>query len=84
MSSEETRLNLIRRIDFSSIIERDSKKAKTSKEAAAAQPAWSWQSLVENLRQAHQELNVVIDLINTVSLSFSFIRILLFVIWSLY
>lgn len=65
---EETRLNMIRRIDFSSIVETDAnKKAKKSstKEAAPA-PAWPWQSLVENLQSAHQELSVIIDLINTV------------------
>lgn len=64
VTNEESRLNLVRRIDFSSIIEKDAKKQKTSKETTA--PTFQWQSLVENLRQAHQELNVVIDLINTV------------------
>ncbi|PPR81912.1 hypothetical protein GOBAR_AA38797 [Gossypium barbadense] len=28
--------------------------------------AWAWQSMVENLQLAHQELSVIIDLINTV------------------
>ncbi|XP_072954486.1 mediator of RNA polymerase II transcription subunit 17 isoform X1 [Typha angustifolia] len=63
-SNEEQRLTMIRRIDFSSVVEKDAKKAKTnSKEAAQT---WPWQSLVENLQVAHQELSVIIDLINTV------------------
>jgi len=34
---------------------------------------WQWQSMVVNLQLAHQELSVIIDLINTVSISI-FIR----------
>ena len=75
---EEKRLDMIRRIDFSSIIDKkDTKKQKTSKNssspAAAAQAAWPWQGLVENLRLAHEELSIILDLINTVFfLFFSF------------
>ncbi|XP_074563775.1 mediator of RNA polymerase II transcription subunit 17 [Curcuma longa] len=71
VSHEEKRLGLLRRIDFSSILA-DSvgsrKKQKTTpKEAAPApQQAWPWQGFVENLQLAHQELSVIIDLINTV------------------
>ncbi|XP_042427237.1 mediator of RNA polymerase II transcription subunit 17-like [Zingiber officinale] len=71
VSHEEKRLGMIRRIDFSSIVA-DSvgtrKKQKTTpKEAAPApQQAWPWQGFVENLQLAHQELSVIIDLINTV------------------
>eukprot|EP00268_Persea_americana_P054664 TRINITY_DN6288_c0_g1_i2.p1 TRINITY_DN6288_c0_g1~~TRINITY_DN6288_c0_g1_i2.p1 ORF type:complete len:668 (-),score=144.68 TRINITY_DN6288_c0_g1_i2:597-2600(-) len=63
---DEKRLSLIRRIDFTPLVEKDAKKKqKSSKETAAAAP-WPWQSLVENLQLAHQELSVIIDLINTV------------------
>ncbi|KAK8968867.1 Mediator of RNA polymerase II transcription subunit 17 [Platanthera guangdongensis] len=63
---EEKRLNMVRRIDFSSVVEeRDAKKQKNSKEAAGTQP-WPWQSLVENLQVAQQELSIILDLINTV------------------
>lgn len=73
-------MNLIRRIDFAWAVEREepSKKQKksssatSSKETSSSQP-WQWQSLVENLRLAHQELQVIIDLIHTVSVN---IRIL--------
>lgn len=66
---EEKRLDAIRRIDFSSVIERDAKKRKTSKEeeAAPAAPAvWPWQGFVDDLQLAQQELSVIMDLINTV------------------
>ncbi|KAJ4953874.1 hypothetical protein NE237_030706 [Protea cynaroides] len=60
---DEKWVSLIRRIDFAWAVERDAKKQKTSKEASTP---WPWQSLVENLQLAHQELSVIIDLINTV------------------
>ncbi|CAO2822695.1 unnamed protein product [Amaranthus hypochondriacus] len=60
---EEKTVNLIRRIDFAWALERDSKKPKKTKEASAAS---TWQGLIENLQSAHQELSVIIDLINTV------------------
>lgn len=70
---DEKTVNLIRRIDFAWAVEREepSKKQKksssstSSKETSSSQP-WQWQSLVENLRLAHQELQVIIDLIHTV------------------
>ncbi|KAG8381841.1 hypothetical protein BUALT_Bualt05G0014700 [Buddleja alternifolia] len=71
---DEKRVNLIRRIDFAWAVEREDpskKKQKsegaTSKEGTTAtQQQWQWQSLVENLQLARQELSVIIDLINTV------------------
>ncbi|KAL2553684.1 Mediator of RNA polymerase II transcription subunit 17 [Forsythia ovata] len=71
---DEKRLNLIRRIDFGWAVEREdpSKKQKSegttsAKESTTTnQQPWQWQSLVENLQLAHQELSVIIDLINTV------------------
>ncbi|OVA00453.1 Mediator complex [Macleaya cordata] len=60
---DQKRLDLIRRIDFAWAVEKDTKKQKTSKETTAP---WPWQSMVENLQLAHQELSVIIDLINTV------------------
>ncbi|XP_057967200.1 mediator of RNA polymerase II transcription subunit 17 [Malania oleifera] len=64
---DEKRLSLIRRIDFAWAVEKDSnkKQKKSSTKESSAQP-WSWQSMVENLQLAHQELSVIIDLINTV------------------
>ena len=74
---EEKRVDLIRRIDFAWAVEREepsSKKQKktttssTSKEThSSGNQPWQWQSLVENLQLAHQELSVIIDLINTVN-----------------
>ena len=65
---DEKRLSLIRRIDFAWAVEKDEekkkKKQKSSKETSAP---WQWQGMVENLQLAHQELSVIIDLINTVS-----------------
>ncbi|KAK1298997.1 Mediator of RNA polymerase II transcription subunit 17 [Acorus calamus] len=74
VGQDEKRLDLIRRIDFTPIVEREAKKAKgevveeekKSSAAAAVTPTLPWQSLMENLQLAHQELSVVIDLINTV------------------
>ncbi|CAA0838390.1 Mediator of RNA polymerase II transcription subunit 17 [Striga hermonthica] len=71
---DEKRVNLIRRIDFAWAVEREdpSKKRKAegtsaSKEGATTnQQQWQWQGMVENLQLAHQELSVIIDLINTV------------------
>ncbi|KAL8054352.1 hypothetical protein ABFS82_05G133800 [Erythranthe guttata] len=70
---DEKRVNLIRRIDFAWAVEREdpSKKRKTdgatAKESTSTnQQQWQWKSLVENLQLAHQELSVIIDLINTV------------------
>ncbi|CAL9201301.1 unnamed protein product [Musa hybrid cultivar] len=71
VSHEEKRLGMIRRIDFSNVVAENTdtrkKQKKNPKEAAPApQQAWPWQSLVENLQLAHQELSIIIDLINTV------------------
>ncbi|KAL7259805.1 hypothetical protein ACSBR1_005633 [Camellia fascicularis] len=73
---DEKRLNLIRRIDFAWAVEREDpnkKQKKTSPSSSssssskeAATTTWPWQSMVENLQLAHQELSVIIDLINTV------------------
>lgn len=72
---DEKRVNSIRRIDFAWAVEREdpSKKRKvegsSAKEGAkTSQQQWQWQGLVENLQLAHQELSVIIDLINTVKL----------------
>ncbi|KAI3454108.1 hypothetical protein Pfo_010771 [Paulownia fortunei] len=70
---DEKRVNLIRRIDFAWAVEREDPSKKRKAEGASAkegtstnQQQWQWQSLVENLQLAHQELSVIIDLINTV------------------
>ncbi|XP_059637991.1 mediator of RNA polymerase II transcription subunit 17 [Cornus florida] len=65
---EEKRVNLIRRIDFAWAVERadPSKKQKKSSSSKETTKPWPWQSMVENLQLAHQELSVIIDLINTV------------------
>ncbi|KAL0447428.1 UNVERIFIED_CONTAM: Mediator of RNA polymerase II transcription subunit [Sesamum latifolium] len=70
---DEKRVNLIRRIDFAWAVEREDPSKKQKSEGAStkegtstSQQQWPWQSLVENLQLAHQELSVIIDLINTV------------------
>ncbi|KAL3839847.1 hypothetical protein ACJIZ3_024438 [Penstemon smallii] len=72
---DEKRVNLIRRIDFAWAVEREdpSKKQKKSESTTSAkedtttnQQSWQWQSLVENLQLAQQELSVILDLISTV------------------
>lgn len=65
---DEKRVNLIRRIDFAWAVEREdpSKKQKKSSSKDATTTPLPWQSMVENLKMAHQELSVIIDLINTV------------------
>lgn len=72
---DEKRVNLIRRIDFAWVVEREDPSKKQKKEGVTSakditttnQQSWQWQSLVENLQLAHQELSVIIDLINTVN-----------------
>ena len=64
---EEKRLSLIRRIDFAWAIEKDDDKKKQKKTSKESATPWQWQSMIENLQLAHQELSVIIDLINTVS-----------------
>lgn len=70
---DEKRVSLIRRIDFAWALEREDPSKKRKSEGASAkegatssQQQGQWQSLVENLQLAHQELSVIIDLINTV------------------
>ncbi|KAM0012030.1 putative mediator complex, subunit Med17 [Helianthus debilis subsp. tardiflorus] len=73
LSYDDNRVNLIRRIDFAWAVEREdtNKKQKnsdataSSSKDASSQP-WPWQNMIENLQLAHQELSVIIDLINTV------------------
>ncbi|KAF5187883.1 Mediator of rna polymerase ii transcription subunit [Thalictrum thalictroides] len=60
---DKKQLESIQRIDFAWAVEKDSMKQKTTKKTTKP---WPWQSLVENLQLAHQELSVIIDLINTV------------------
>ncbi|CAN1825070.1 Mediator of RNA polymerase II transcription subunit 17 [Linum perenne] len=65
---DEKRVSLIRRIDFAWALEREEdekkKKQKKSKQSTSA-TQWPWQGMVENLQLAHQELSVIIDLIQT-------------------
>ncbi|KAG9459666.1 hypothetical protein H6P81_004174 [Aristolochia fimbriata] len=68
IGEEDKRLAQIRRIDFTPLVGKDTKKSKTSNDAAATTP-WPWQSMLENLQLAHQELSVIIDLINTVEVN---------------
>lgn len=71
---DEKNVQLIRRIDFAWAVEREEPASKKQKKASSASKesqstrgqSWQWQSLVENLQLAHQELSVIIDLINTV------------------
>ncbi|KAL3535839.1 hypothetical protein ACH5RR_004300 [Cinchona calisaya] len=70
---EEKRLDLTRRIDFAWAVEREEPSGKKQKKTSSTKETqtssnqpWQWNCLVENLRLAHQELSVIIDLINTV------------------
>lgn len=64
---DEKRLSLIRRIDFAWAVEKDENKKKQKKASQeTSSTSLPWQSLMENLQLAHQELSVIIDLINTV------------------
>ncbi|KAH7854112.1 hypothetical protein Vadar_010234 [Vaccinium darrowii] len=66
---EEKRVNLIRRIDFGWAVEREDPSKKQKKSSSSKEDATTplpWQSMIENLKLAHQELHVIIDLINTV------------------
>ncbi|XP_061345247.1 mediator of RNA polymerase II transcription subunit 17 [Gastrolobium bilobum] len=63
---DEKRLSLIRRIDFAWAVENDEDKKRQKKSSKETSTPWQWQSMVENLQLAHQELSVIIDLINTV------------------
>ncbi|KAJ1414931.1 mediator of RNA polymerase II transcription subunit 17 [Sesbania bispinosa] len=63
---DEKRLSLIRRIDFAWAVEKDEGKKKQKKSSKETSTPWQWQGMVENLQLAHQELSVIIDLINTV------------------
>ncbi|GMI81216.1 MEDIATOR 17 [Hibiscus trionum] len=69
-SYDEKRVSLIRRIDFAWALEddeeRERKKKQKKKSSKDASATWQWQSMMENLQLAHQELSVIIDLINTV------------------
>lgn len=67
MDYDEKRVSLIRRIDFAWAIEKDEEKKRQKKSSKEASTPWQWQGMVENLQLAHQELSVIIDLINTVS-----------------
>ena len=61
---------LLQRVDFGCAEEKDAKKAKTTKEAAAqAASKWPWQELVENLQMAQQELSYILDFITHVRIT---------------
>jgi len=70
---DEKQVALIRRIDFAWAVEKEDKdkkqkkkQKKSSRESSSTTTPWPWQNMVENLHLAHQELSVIIDLINTV------------------
>jgi len=70
---DEKQVALIRRIDFAWAVEKEDKEKKqkkkqkkSSRESSSTTTPWPWQNMVENLHLAHQELSVIIDLINTV------------------
>ncbi|GLT26151.1 hypothetical protein SLA2020_012360 [Shorea laevis] len=66
---DEKRVSLIRRVDFAWALEDEDEKERKKKQKKSSKDAsttWQWQSMVENLQLAHQELSVIIDLIGTV------------------
>ncbi|KAL2645173.1 hypothetical protein R1flu_012760 [Riccia fluitans] len=65
---EEEPLHLLSRIDFGRTVEKDTKKVKGGRDASPppAPVVWPWQGAAENLQQAQQELNIILDLISHV------------------
>ncbi|CAL9230983.1 unnamed protein product [Arabidopsis halleri] len=65
---DDKRVSLIRRIDFAWALEEEDelKKKKQKKSSKDSAEQWKWKGMVENLQLAHQELSVIIDLIDTV------------------
>jgi len=65
---DDKRVSLIRRIDFAWALEEEDelKKKKQKKSSKDSVEQWKWKGMVENLQLAHQELTVIIDLIDTV------------------
>ncbi|WCJ29676.1 RNA polymerase II transcription mediators [Euphorbia peplus] len=72
---DEKTVSLIRRIDFGWAVDKEDeenkrkkqkKNTKKSSNESSSTTQWPWQSMVENLQLAHQELSVIIDLIHTV------------------
>lgn len=73
---DDKRVSLIRRIDFAWALEEEDelKKKKQKKSSKDSSEQWKWKGMVENLQLAHQELSVIIDLIDTVSDSDAFVE----------
>uniref|UniRef100_A0A1J3IMX7 Mediator of RNA polymerase II transcription subunit 17 n=1 Tax=Noccaea caerulescens TaxID=107243 RepID=A0A1J3IMX7_NOCCA len=66
---DDKRVSLIRRIDFAWALEEEDelkKKKQKKKSTKESSEQWEWKGMVENLQLAHQELSIIIDLINTV------------------
>ncbi|KMZ63970.1 hypothetical protein ZOSMA_38G00790 [Zostera marina] len=76
---EEKQLGLIQKLDFSNEVEKYGKRSRngSSDEIEIAKEnkkkkknpdstPWPWQSLMENMQAAQQELSLIIDVINTV------------------
>lgn len=64
---DDKRVSLIRRIDFAwALEEEDDLKKKKKQKTKDSTEQWKWKGMVENLQLAHQELSVIIDLIDTV------------------
>ena len=71
LSQEEKALALLGRIDFGQEFKKIKKEEdgnkKEEKEKEIVQ-VWPWQGLVDHLQQAHQELAIILDMINHVRL----------------
>ena len=71
LSQEEKSLALLGRIDFGQEFKKIKKEEdgskKEEKEKEIVQQ-WPWQGLVDHLQQAHQELAIILDMINHVRL----------------
>lgn len=72
LSQEEKSLALLGRIDFGQEFKKIKKEEdgnkKDEKEKEIVQ-VWPWQGLVDHLQQAHQELAIILDMINHVEAS---------------
>jgi mediator of RNA polymerase II transcription subunit 17 len=67
LSQEEKSLALLGRIDFGQEFKKIKKEEDGSKkEEKEIVQQWPWQGLVDHLQQAHQELAIILDMINHV------------------
>lgn len=67
LSQEEKPLALLSRIDFGQEAKKVKSENRNKEKEEETVQVWPWQGLVDHLQQAHQELAIILDLINHVS-----------------